>query len=553
MPGLRTAGEPHSPGSPTASRPGDRHIIAVGFYPPSPTRATRCTPARRLSSLKPRGRHGGPAGLRHGLLTRRSTVTKRPAVRGRRALVTPGSCRRTPIADRDARGDVELRRRPPRRPELHEPPTAVDRPQRRRTPSANANVCLKAYAAVGTPRAGRAGPPEAPDAERDAGAPATVPPAGRALRFRRHPHASPARSTSPPSSARSAARPTSSCWSGSWRCRAGAGGTHALAALERFELAGAARVTAQRGRRGPPAPARARPQGRRAHAQRPRAVERALAGFARLDRRRLRRGRSRATTRTAQARARRRAARRRPMGVRRRRRSSSATSCSTCWPAARPARVTAYLTNGIAGRRREHGTRPSRGAAGAPRLPTAAPRRPPATSSCTASTSSTRSCGSACLCPHGKLPNELLARHLSSLAATDDAVLVPAGVGEDVTALDVGGVDTLVAHGDPITLTSGELGRYAVLVNANDIAASGAEPRWLLTTVLLPTGTTPSQALALLARARGRGRRAGHRPRRRPHRGDRRRHAARGLGDDARRRAPRATCATSARCAPATG
>jgi hydrogenase expression/formation protein HypE len=100
--------------------------------------------------------------------------------------------------------------------------------------------------------------------------------------------------------------------------------------------------------------------------------------------------------------------------------------------------------------------------------------------------------------PAGKLPNDLLGRHLEGLEATDDAVLVAAGVGEDVAALAVDGIDTIVAHGDPITLVSGELGRFAVLVNANDIAASGAEPRWLLTTVLLPIGTTPSQALALL-------------------------------------------------------
>ena len=78
-------------------------------------------------------------------------------------------------------------------------------------------------------------------------------------------------------------------------------------------------------------------------------------------------------------------------------------------------------------------------------------------------------------------------------------MLVPAGIGEDVTALDIGGADTLVAHGDPITLSSRELAAYAVLVNANDIAASGGVPRWLLTTVLLPTGITASQALALLA------------------------------------------------------
>jgi len=77
-------------------------------------------------------------------------------------------------------------------------------------------------------------------------------------------------------------------------------------------------------------------------------------------------------------------------------------------------------------------------------------------------------------------------------------VLVPAGIGEDVAALDIGGADTLVAHGDPITLTSEHLASHTVLVNANDIAVSGGVPRWLLTTVLLPLGTTASQALALL-------------------------------------------------------
>jgi hydrogenase expression/formation protein HypE len=101
--------------------------------------------------------------------------------------------------------------------------------------------------------------------------------------------------------------------------------------------------------------------------------------------------------------------------------------------------------------------------------------------------------------PRGKLPNELLARHLKAVTIDDPAVLVPAGVGEDVTALDVSRYDVIVAHGDPITLTSHSLGHYAVIVNANDIAASGGLPRWLLTTVLLPDGTTASEALALLA------------------------------------------------------
>ncbi len=100
--------------------------------------------------------------------------------------------------------------------------------------------------------------------------------------------------------------------------------------------------------------------------------------------------------------------------------------------------------------------------------------------------------------PAGKLPNDLLGGYIRSLAAGDPALLVPPGVGQDVAALDLQGAEVMVAHGDPITLGGGELGRSAVLVNANDIATSGVRPRWMLATVLLPPGTTPSQALATL-------------------------------------------------------
>jgi hydrogenase expression/formation protein HypE len=100
--------------------------------------------------------------------------------------------------------------------------------------------------------------------------------------------------------------------------------------------------------------------------------------------------------------------------------------------------------------------------------------------------------------PAGKLPNELLADYLTGVDAGASDVIVAAGVGEDVAALDVRRDDVLAAHADPITLATGDLGRWAVRVNANDIATAGAAPRWLLTTVLLPLGTTGSQALSLL-------------------------------------------------------
>ena len=153
----------------------------------------------------------------------------------------------------------------------------------------------------------------------------------------------------------------------------------------------------------------------------------------------------------------------------------------------------------------------------------------------------------------GKLPNDLLAGFLAGAAGDDPAVLVPPRVGEDVAALDLGGAELLVAHGDPITLGGEDVGRAAVLVNVNDIAASGAEPRWLLATVLLPAGTTPSQALALLrglAAAAARGRRhAG----RRPHRGHGRRQCGRSSRSRRWGRCAAPSSRTSARRGPATG
>ena len=51
---------------------------------------------------------------------------------------------------------------------------------------------------------------------------------------------------------------------------------------------------------------------------------------------------------------------------------------------------------------------------------------------------------------------------------------------------------------DPITFATDAIGHYAVLVNANDIATSGAVPRWLLTTLLFPPGTAASEILEVM-------------------------------------------------------
>jgi hydrogenase expression/formation protein HypE len=95
--------------------------------------------------------------------------------------------------------------------------------------------------------------------------------------------------------------------------------------------------------------------------------------------------------------------------------------------------------------------------------------------------------------PAGKLPNELLRDFLNQFIFNDPSILINPAVGEDIAAVDVQSQEVLVLKSDPITFATESIGRYAVLVNANDIATSGATPRWLLITLFFPCGTTASQ------------------------------------------------------------
>lgn len=91
--------------------------------------------------------------------------------------------------------------------------------------------------------------------------------------------------------------------------------------------------------------------------------------------------------------------------------------------------------------------------------------------------------------PVGKLPPVLLARLLADAPVADPDVLLGPAVGVDCAVVD-GGDRLLVFKSDPITFATDELGWYLVHVNANDIATTGATPRWLLVTMLLPEGAT---------------------------------------------------------------
>jgi hydrogenase maturation factor len=90
--------------------------------------------------------------------------------------------------------------------------------------------------------------------------------------------------------------------------------------------------------------------------------------------------------------------------------------------------------------------------------------------------------------PAGKLPPELLATLLATIA-DDPSVLIGAGVGRDAAAVRHG-ERVLVLKSDPVTFATDEVGWYAANVNANDIVCMGATPRWMLSTALLPAGST---------------------------------------------------------------
>ncbi|MHB8648423.1 MAG: AIR synthase family protein [Thermomicrobiales bacterium] len=99
--------------------------------------------------------------------------------------------------------------------------------------------------------------------------------------------------------------------------------------------------------------------------------------------------------------------------------------------------------------------------------------------------------------PTGKLPTDLLQSVLDTHVVHDPRVVVGARVGEDAAVIDLGD-RYLIAAADPVTFVTGELGWYAVTVNANDIAVRGATPRWFLATLLLPEGATDEETVRRL-------------------------------------------------------
>jgi len=91
--------------------------------------------------------------------------------------------------------------------------------------------------------------------------------------------------------------------------------------------------------------------------------------------------------------------------------------------------------------------------------------------------------------PEGKLDPDLLAGLLALLPAPGTGVLVRPALGEDA-AVVLSDAEAVVLTTDPITFVSGAAADWLVQVNANDIAAMGARPRYLTVAAMFPAGSS---------------------------------------------------------------
>lgn len=79
-------------------------------------------------------------------------------------------------------------------------------------------------------------------------------------------------------------------------------------------------------------------------------------------------------------------------------------------------------------------------------------------------------------------------------------VLTRPGIGEDCAVVDFGSYECILST-DPITAAVKDIGRLAVHISCNDVAANGIEPLGLLLAIMLPEGTTKEELNEIMSQA----------------------------------------------------
>ena len=99
----------------------------------------------------------------------------------------------------------------------------------------------------------------------------------------------------------------------------------------------------------------------------------------------------------------------------------------------------------------------------------------------------------------GKVPESVLKRSvLKQIKTKRPEVILGAGIGEDCAAIALEPDEVMVLSTDPITGTTADTGRWAVMISANDIASSGAEVIGMLICAMLPPDITEQEIRAVM-------------------------------------------------------
>ncbi len=99
----------------------------------------------------------------------------------------------------------------------------------------------------------------------------------------------------------------------------------------------------------------------------------------------------------------------------------------------------------------------------------------------------------------GKIKYDILKKmfenYVWDLNFQDNRLIVGPKIGEDAAVIRMNNSKDLVIKTDPITFISKLIGYYAVNINVNDVVSMGAEPKWFLSTILLPEKNTSSNLI----------------------------------------------------------
>ena len=99
----------------------------------------------------------------------------------------------------------------------------------------------------------------------------------------------------------------------------------------------------------------------------------------------------------------------------------------------------------------------------------------------------------------GKVPENVLKRSvIRQLHTKREEVLLGASVGEDCAVLSLAEDEVFVMSTDPITGTTQDIGKLAIVITTNDLASAGAEPVGVMLTMLLPEDYEETELKSLM-------------------------------------------------------